>query len=165
MIALVREHGVWLSGFLRGLVRSEADAEDAYQEVWRRVLKAGGVREGASPRALLAKTARSVVIDRYRRDRRYDLSIDAESGGALDETLVDPAPTPAECSERASTRAAIRAEIRALPSGPRQVVLLRIEAELTFREIADELGVPLGTVLTWMHKATETLRNRLGGRV
>lgn len=164
MIALVREHGVWLSGFLRGLVRSEADAEDAYQEVWRRVLKAGGVREGASPRALLAKTARSVVIDRYRRDRRYDLSVDGEAGGAFDEILVDPAPTPAECLERTSTREEIRAAIRALPSGPRQVVLLRIEAELTFQEIADELGVPLGTVLTWMRKATEILKKQVGGR-
>lgn len=165
MLALVHEHGKWLSGFLRGLVRSEVDAADAYQEVWKRVLKAGGVREDASPRAFLATIARSVIIDRYRRGKKYELTMDAPNAaeGAYCETLVDPAPTPAECLERKTTLEAVRQAIRALPDDLKQVVLLRVEAELTFQQIADELQLPLGTVLTRMRKATEILKKRLGG--
>ena len=43
------------------------------------------------------------------------------------------------------------------------MLLMRIEGELPFREIADELGVPLGTALTWMRAATLKLRKMLGG--
>ena len=54
--------------------------------------------------------------------------------------------------------------MRALPEGPRQVLLMRIEGDLPFREIAEELGVPLGTALTWMRTATLRLREMLGGK-
>ena len=163
--ALVAAHGVWLSAFLRGLTRSEADAEDAFQEVWMRVFKRGGLSDVASPRAYLAQTARSVVIDRNRREGREDLVLDVadESGVSPAETLVDSAPLPNVRLADAATREALRSAIRALPAGPRSVVLLRIEAELTFQEIARELGVPYGTVLTWMCSAKARLKRALGG--
>ena len=41
-------------------------------------------------------------------------------------------------------------------------MLMRIEGDLAFREIAAELGVPLGTALTWMRTATQKLREMLG---
>ena len=161
--ALVATHAVWLSAFLRGLVRRDADAEDAFQDVWMRVFKRGGIPEGASPRAYLAQTARSVVIDRHRREGLEDLVLDApdESGVSPSETLVDTAPLPNAQLADATTRAALRTAIRTLPAVPRSVVLLRIEAELTFQEIANELGLPLGTVLTWMRWSTEKLKKVL----
>lgn len=163
--ALVATHAVWLSALLRGLMRRDADAEDAFQDVWMRVFKRGGIPEGASPRAYLAQTARSVVIDRYRREGLEDLVLDApdESGVSPSETLVDTAPLPNAQLADATTRAALREAIRALPAGPRSVVLLRIEAELTFQEIAAELKLPLGTVLTWMRVATNRLKRSLRG--
>ena len=163
--ALVATHAVWLSAFLRGLVRREADAEDAFQDVWMRVFKRGGIPEGASPRAYLAQTARSVVIDRHRREGLEDLVLDApdETGVSPVETLVDAAPLPSVQLADSATREALRSAIRALPAGPRSVVVMRIEAELTFQEIAEELGVPLGTVLTWMRRAMARLKRVLGG--
>lgn len=162
--ALVAAHATWLSAFLRGLVRCEADAEDAFQEVWVRVFKGGRLDGVASPRAYLARVARSVVIDRHRREARYAESLDVvdESGGNPADGLVDTTPGPAAHVEAASTRADILAAVRALPPGPRQVVLMRIEGELTFQEIADELKVPLGTVLTWMRAATRRLKKMCG---
>lgn len=152
---LISEHGVWLSALLRGLTRSEADAEDAYQEVWLRLIKRGGLPEGASVRAYLAQTARSVVVDRFRRD--------PADGVELSEELVDGAMRPDERVESLSVRERLRGAVRALPENWRSVVLLRIEAELTFEEIAAELKLPLGTVLTWMRKATEELKRKMGG--
>ena len=40
---------------------------------------------------------------------------------------------------------------------------MRIEGEMEFKDIASELGVPLGTVLTWMHRATDELKRKIGG--
>lgn len=162
--AWVATHATWLSAFVRGLTRGEADAEDAFQEVWLRVMKGPDLSGIASPRAYLARIARSVVIDRYRRDGRYEVTLDAvdETGGTMAGALVDERPTPAQRTESALTHDAVLSAVKALPTGPREVVLLRIEGELTFQEIADELKIPLGTALTWMRTATEQLKKRLG---
>lgn len=53
--------------------------------------------------------------------------------------------------------------VAALPFGWRQVVFLRIEGEMEFKDIAAELGIPLGTALTWMRRATVKLKRKLGG--
>lgn len=153
---LISEHGLWLSAFLRGLTRSEADAEDAYQEVWLRLLKRGGLPKGASERAYLARTARSVVIDSFRRTSRETEPIDEE--------LADTAPSPAGRFETSATREEIVAAVRALPEMMRSVVLMRIEGEMSFKEIATELKIPLGSALSYMSRATAELKRKLGGR-
>lgn len=150
--ALVSEHATWLSAFLRSLTRSEADAEDAFQEVWLRLIKQGGLPEGASARAYLAQTARSVVVDRYRREGREEVT---EFG---DEAMVSSDPAPDVRHEAEDARAKVRAAVRALPLKLREIVMLRVEAELTFAEIAESLQLPLGTVLTRMRTATERLK-------
>lgn len=150
--ALVSEHATWLSAFLRSLTRSEADAEDAFQEVWLRLIKRGGLPEGASARAYLAQTARSVVVDRYRREGREEV---AEFD---DEAMASSDPAPDVRHEAEDTRAKVRAAVRALPLKLREIVMLRVEAELTFAEIAESLQLPLGTVLTRMRTATERLK-------
>ena len=84
-------------------------------------------------------------------------------GESAAEKLSDGAPGPGERFESSATAADVRAAIAALPEGPRQVVLMRIEAEMSFKEIAATMGIPLGTALTWMHVATVTLKKSLGG--
>ena len=162
--ALVVRHSQWLAGFLRGLVPTAADAEDAVQETWVRVIRACGSYRGGSVRAYLARAARSVVVDRFRRGRHLVASIDAmgEEGAALSEAVVDGAPPPDAAFKSRATAEDVRRAVRALPEGQREVLLMRIEAELPFSEIAEELGIPLGTALTWMHAATLRLKRELG---
>lgn len=157
--ALVAAHSVWLSALLRGLTACEADAEDAFQEVWLRVIKGGGPTERKAERVYLTKIARSVVIDRYRKISRYELTVDEDSKD--DDEPADLSPSPSERFECAATREEVLSAIRELPTQMRDVILMRIEGELTFQEIADTLEIPLGTVLTWMHRATARLRQRL----
>ena len=162
--AAVARHATWLSAFLRGLTRSEADAEDSFQEVWLRVFRGGGLGRVAAERAFLARVARTVVIDRYRREARYVHSLDVvdDTGQTEAESLPDETPGPSEKVEKTATHEDVLQAVRRLAPGPRQVVLLRIEGELTFQEIADELKVPLNTVLTWMRRATQVLKHTLG---
>ena len=165
--ALVVRNAKWLKALLVGLLAREDDADDAFQETWARVIRSRGAYRGGDARAYLARVARSAAIDRLRRDRRYVLSLDAEVAGeeetTVAETLPSEAPTPAEHFELKATRAEVLAAIAKLPQGQRETLLLRIEAELPFREIAEQLGVPLGTALTWMHAATERLKKEFGG--
>lgn len=163
--ALVAEHGKWLMAFLRGLTGDSTEAEDAFQETWARLLRPrNGFRGGAGARSYLVKTARSVVIDRLRR-RHSTVSLDSvdEEGEGVVEEPVDASPDPAQMYESKATAAEVREAIHALPFNWREVVLMRIEGEMEFKEIAAELGVPLGTALTWMHKATQELKRKLGG--
>lgn len=161
--ALVAAHSKWLSAFLRGLTRSEADAEDAFQEVWMRVFSADLPAKMKSERAYLARVARSVVIDRHRKSERMVVSADEpdDEGETLAERLVDTSPTPRENVEWSSLHADVLAAVRALRPGPREVALLRVEGELTFQEISDIMGIPLGTALGWMRTATECLKKSL----
>ena len=151
-----------LMAYLRGMTSSDADAEDAFQECWMRVIRSCGSYRGGSVRGYLMRIARSVVIDRFRRRGAPTVSIDAEESEGLESRLAAESPTPALDCERAANAEAIRNAVRALPARQREVLLLRIEGELSFKEIAAELGIPLGTALTWMHAATLKLKNLLG---
>lgn len=163
--ALVAASSKWLMAYLRGFSPGEQDAEDAFQEVWVRVIKHGGAYRGGSAKAYLLRIAHSVVVDRFRRRGPVSVSVDAEGGEdavSLDE-VADPAPTPAESFESAVTAEDVRRAVRRLPEGPREVLLMRIEGEMPFKEIAATMGVPLGTALTWMHVATARLKKMIGG--
>lgn len=161
--ALVERTTKPLTAYLRGMTPSDADAEDAFQECWVRVIRSCGAYRGGSARAYLMRIARSVVIDRFRRLGAPTVSIDADESAGLAESLVSDAPSPDVSVERSASSAAIRQAVRALPEGQREVLLLRIEGELPFKDIADQIGIPLGTALTWMRAATITLRKMLGG--
>ena len=161
---LVDAHTRWLMAYLRGALPTESDAEDAFQEAWMRVIRFCGSYRGGSVRGYLARVARSVVTDRFRRGGPPSISLDTSSDeeDAPSADLADGAPSPGEAFELRATSEDVRRAVRALPERLRDVVLLRIEGELTFQEIADELGVPLGTVLTWMRSATARLKKTLG---
>jgi len=160
---LVVAESRWLKAFLLGMTRSESDADDVFQETWMRVIRSCGAYRGGSVRAYLAKTARSVVIDAYRKADPDSLSLDADDGVGLPLELVDDAPLPDSVFERLSSSADVRRALEVLSFRQREVVLLRIEGELTFQEIADQLHIPLGTALTLMRTATIRLRKMLGG--
>lgn len=152
-----------LMGYLRGMTPTDADAEDAFQECWIRVIKSAGFFRGGSARAYLMRIAHAVVIDRFRRRGAPTVSMDSDEATALSESLADDALSPAETVELRNGLDDVRRAVRGLPDGPREVLLMRIEGELSYRQIAEQLGIPIGTALTWMHVATVRLRRSLGG--
>lgn len=162
---LVVAHSRWLSAYLRGLMGDGPDVEDALQDVWTKVIRSAGSYRGGSVRAYFVRVARSVVVDGFRRRGAPLLSLDAETEEG-ERVLPEPESgglSPDAACERLATSEEIRQAVRALPVRMRDVLLMRIEGELTFKEIAEELRAPLGSVLTWMHEATKRLKRSLGG--
>ena len=166
LAALVNRHSAWMQALLRGLLPTAADAEDAFQDAWVRIIRSAGRYRGGNVKAYLATVARSAAIDRLRRSGRM-ASLDVggdDDGMAAAAQIPDESPSPGERFESKATAEEVRHAVKSLPDGPRQVLLLRIEGELPFKEIAAELGIPLGTALTWMRCATTKLRETLGER-
>ena len=164
LAALVRRHATWMQALLRGMLPVAADVDDVFQETWMRVIRAASRYRGGLVKPYLATVARSAAIDHMRRTRAT-VSLDDEEGEGADvaATVAAEGLAADEAFESRATADDVRRAVKTLPEGPRQVLLMRIEGGLSFREIADELAVPIGTALTWMRSATLKLRKMLGG--
>ena len=129
-----------------------------------RVIRAAATYRGGKVKTFLATVARSAAIDHLRRSHAV-VSLDDEEGEGAEAaaTVAAEGSAPGEAFESQATSDDVRRAVNTLPEGPRQVLLMRVEGELSFREIAAELAIPLGTALTWMRSATLKLRRMLGG--
>ena len=133
--------------FARSQARSETDAHDLLQEalveVWQRE------RRRPPDDALVFRTIRRRAIDLGRRTDRRARREQAAPGW-------DPPPADAPGRD-----AEIEGAVQALSAPLREVVLLKIWGGLTFREIAETLGVPPATAASRYRYALEHLRNAL----
>ena len=151
------EHGREMLGRARRLLRSDADAEDAVQEVMLSLVRAPHVlaaleRVGGWLLALVHRRC----VDLVRGDRRRE---EKEAGAGI-ENLV-PGADPAELAEREELCRAVARAVDALPEELRWAFVRNGLQEKTFREMSEESGVPMGTLMARKAKAVELLRAEL----
>lgn len=161
---LVRRYEDRLYGFLFHRVR--AWAEDVYQEAWMKVwshLPRYEARERFG--AWLFTIARNAAADAAEREgRRRGVPLDAPGDEGAPIERVPGRGGPEEDAEAGDLRARIDAALAALPPEQREVFLLREYGGLSFKEIAEAQGCPLGTALARMRYALAKLRERLEGK-
>lgn len=150
---------VW--SIARNLLRNTDDAEDAVQEIFVDVWKNAGRYDESqsSETTFIAMIARRRVIDRIRHSTRR---ISADS---LDDVVLEPF-TRADQDLQLSVEANEAAEaMRALRPEQQQVLRLSIVQGMSHQEIADSLGMPLGTVKTHARRGLAQVRDamRAGG--
>ncbi len=142
------------------LTRNSADAEDLVQDTLLRAYGAVERFDGRYPRAWLLTIMRNAQVNRVRR-RRPELLRDPEAGDRLLESQ-----TPHDSAEQDALRdafdAAVEEALEALPDKFKRVVRLVDLDELSYQEAADVLGVPIGTVMSRLHRARQRIRGRLG---
>jgi RNA polymerase sigma-70 factor (ECF subfamily) len=148
-------HGPKLLLCARLWTRSLADAEDVVQDgfvrFWRHQRGLGG-----DPRPLLFTSIHRAAVDLGRRDgRRVRREQQAGEAQEPDGNLFDAGPGGAERTE------AVEQALRRLPGEQRDVLTLKIWGELTFDEIARQLGVPPNTAASRYRYALATLRREL----
>lgn len=138
-------------------LRSPSQAEDTTQDVFFKVFQnLRGFRFEQPFIHWLNRITSNTIVDAVRRVRPV-ISLDAQPqlpGGGQD-------PQRAFAERELARRLA--SAIGALPSASRSVLILRVYQELSYREIAQTLDVPLGTVMSRLHNAKEMLRKSLGG--
>ena len=132
------------------------DAEDLVQETFLRAHRAlDRFEEGTNARAWLHTILQRVRTDAFRRRRRRPETVELVGEG--------PAIRPAQ-DALASGREDLERALAALPESFRTAVVLRDLQELSYAEIAATLGVPVGTVMSRIHRGRALLREALAGR-
>ncbi|HEX3997680.1 MAG TPA: sigma-70 family RNA polymerase sigma factor [Pirellulales bacterium] len=163
---LVHRYERELYSYLRRYLTDAAMAEDAFQATFLQVhLKCGQFEEGRKFRPWLYTVATNQAIDAQRRNRRHRLpSLDrrgnlADGGetGSLADALVSREPDADSNLLHQEQRQWTRGAVRRLPEALRKVVLLVCYQGLKYREAAETLGIPVGTVKSRLHAAVEKL--------
>ena len=153
-------------GWLLRMSQDEGEAEDLHQEVWLKVIRGIDGYSAGSFRAWLWRVVRNAAADRARKHVAEPILDAPVEEGADAAAFVDQVPDDTVVSvltrmEEAERRVAVREAVEGLSRRLKEVVLLRLNGELKFQEIADILGLPIGTVLGRMNLALAKLRQAL----
>jgi RNA polymerase sigma-70 factor (ECF subfamily) len=144
------------------------DAKDAAQESFARAWSALATFDPAQPfTPWVLRIARNHCIDLVRRrlPAARRLELDGRREDQPPAELADAtAPRADEAMERAQVARALDAAVQRLPDRYREVVHLFHVEEMSYKEIASAMEIPIGTVMTWLHRARARLRLDLEAR-
>ena len=150
--ALVDDHGPAMFRVAYRMVGDRHEAEDMVQEAFRSAWKSReAYQEGRGDRAWLASILRRRVVDRWRKSG--PLSVVSGEGREPGVEAVDP--LAGDYTDE------MQHALAQLPDELRETLLLVVVGELTHQEVADMLGIPLGTVLSRVSRARRRLRDVL----
>ncbi len=151
--------------YIMAMVQDEGAAGDLFQEVFISFFKhADKYQPRGKFKSWLFLTARNKVLNFFRdRDPLASLDQTDEEGNAfLHDTLPDGAPSPLEGLAGRETEEEIRRASLALPQRQREMIYLR--QYLSFKEIAELMDRPLGTVLADCHRAIKKMQHLLAAK-
>jgi RNA polymerase sigma-70 factor, ECF subfamily len=157
--------GAVIASILRQSLR-HADVEDCTHETLERAYKGRDrLRPGEPLRPWLIGIARHVALDavraRQRRGRLIATERPDDANEALVERVPDSAPNAQEKLERAQEGALVRDAVEQLsPDLRKALVLFHVEG-LAYRDIAERMNVPIGTVCTWISRGRRAVASAL----
>ena len=145
------------------LCRNPADAEDIVQEAAIRALKALETTSVDRPKAWFLAIVRNAAITWMMRNRPKDVAYagDAADLDALDPRLGEAAPDPEAALIALEDGERLRLAIVALPAPLRETLVLREVNGLSYRDIAEATGAPIGTVMSRLARARGALARTL----
>jgi RNA polymerase sigma-70 factor (ECF subfamily) len=149
-----------LYNFARWLVRNSNDAEDLVQDTYLKALRGfGSFQRGTNFRAWIFQILRNTFLSsRSKLERCVTVELDSE-----EESPVMPATsaTPESLLIERSSIDAVRCAIEELPVIYREVILLCDVEDASYREIAEILSIPIGTVMSRLARARKAVRGSL----
>ena len=148
----------------RWLVKDPAVAEDVVQDAFVRALGAFERFRGENPRAWLLQIVRNVALDAIERRRRHatrEVSGARDNEGADDGDPLLQIPDSSDDPEAALARSqdgrALDTLLAALPADLRECIVLRELEDLSYKEISEITGSPIGTVMSRLWRARRSL--------
>ena len=143
----------------RWLVTDAREAEDVVQDACVRAIAAFGQYRGGDARAWLLAIVRNGCRDWHRRRRQLAFR---EPFDEVKHHDARPVASPEDQVLTADLRGRLNAAIGALPDVLREVVILREIEDLSYREIAEVIDAPIGTVMSRLSRARARLVEALG---
>jgi RNA polymerase sigma-70 factor (ECF subfamily) len=152
------------------MTRNPADAEDLVQETYLRAYRGfSGFEEGTNLRAWMYRILTNTFINSYRKKQREPVTVQEDD---LDEwylfdKLGESGVEPSAEAEviRSMPDEDVQKALEALPEGFRLAVLLADVEGFSYKEIAQILGIPIGTVMSRLHRGRRALEKALWERV
>jgi RNA polymerase sigma-70 factor (ECF subfamily) len=141
----------------RWLMRDEHDAEDAVQDASLRALRYFGTFTGGDGRAWFLRIVRNTCYGKRGRHAPTAVDLFDEEHHSANQAVPDPETELL----RTDAAAHIDRAIATLPARARQILVLRELEDLTYQEVADELDLPAGTVMSGLFRARRALRAAL----
>ena len=128
------------------------DSEDVMQEVFYRLYKIAPETKVDNPRAYIFSMARNLAFDKYKERQRY------ENDELVEETIDE---YNSLFADRIISKISLDEALAYISESGREIISLRINGNLKFREIAKMLNLPIGTVLTRYNSAIKALKKML----
>ncbi len=152
-----------LYGYAMSLCRQPAEAEDLVQETFvRAVKKFDELPPDSHLKAWLCAILRNAWLNQVRHSRSGPLILDLDAGDQCEElSRHSPGNDPYDCYVAQAQHRDLRAAIEGLPVLLREVILLREFECMSYQDISQIVGIPLGTVMSRLGRAREKLRQAL----
>ena len=145
----------------RYLMRNAHDAEDAVQECYLRALRHFDSYRGPAMKPWLLAILKNVCNAEFARRRKEEVPTDFANDESMTEDMPmwqEPQASPEKMMVREQDTATIRQLVAELPQPFREVIVLREMNNLSYQEIAQTAGVPVGTVMSRLARARAMLR-------
>lgn len=157
---LVRRYQRPIVGYIYRMLGDYDSALDVTQEVFIKIY--GSIEKYSSEYKFSTwayRIAHNAAIDHMRRNPINSQSLETESeNGTYQLQFESSEPSPEQNRERSEWRTEIDAVVKCLPTAYRELILLRHSRDLSYDEIADVTGLPLGTVKNRLFRAREMMR-------
>lgn len=166
---LVRRYGGSVLGFLTAMTGNRDQAEDFFQETFKRVHEKAHTLRGDRFRPWLFRIASRVAIDGFRRrgricvvslNERIDC-VGRDGEQTMMAGAVDNSYNPSDEAAKAEQKEQVRRAIGLLPAKQRATLVLAYYQQLSYSEVAMVMGCSIGTVKTQMYRALRTLAGKL----
>jgi len=158
---LLQQYGSRLYRFFLRMNYSPADAEDLLQDLFVKLLeKIQGYNHKGRFESWLFCVAANLARNEYRKRRRRGgiVSMQDEKTGLRD-ALVSTEATASEKLQLTEQIDQLQDALEQLPEPERDIVILRHYGKLSFKEIAEQYRMPIGTVLSKVHRSLKHIRN------
>lgn len=143
----------------RWLTRNDHDAEDLVQMAFARALKFFDGYQGGNPRAWLLTIVRNTFYTMIR-DKQHehgDVDFDEATHSSPDESAYGVGSNPEAIVTGQDTSRVVQEALEKLPNNFREMIILKEIEELSYKEIADIAGIPIGTVMSRLARARKLM--------
>jgi RNA polymerase sigma-70 factor (ECF subfamily) len=145
----------------RWLVRNRQDAEDVVQEAYLRAFKFFGGYQGGDARAWVLKIVRNTSYTFLGKNHPTDLAEEFDENIHTADTDRPGAPGAEAALLQSVDSRMLREALDELPVNYREVIVLRELDGMSYKEIAEVVGLPIGTVMSGLARGRSQLRERL----
>jgi len=161
---LIKRHKTKLFSYIMSLVKDRALAEDIFQDTFIkaiRSLKSEGYKDDGRFVCWITRIAHNLVIDYYRKQKNYKEVLDGDNDVSVFDSIRFSEGSIEQTLTKNQISKDLKKMIRQLPDEQRTIVLMRLQFNMSFKEIADQTNVSINTALGRMRYAIINLKKMI----